>query len=101
MHKLNKFCFDKLFVKMQFACLTKTLCFDIITLHFKKCELNNFGELPKWLRGHPAKVLGRETGARVQISYSPPYENNPNPCGLGYSFFVQYIQFLCQCLVVL
>ena len=34
-----------------------------------------FGKLPKWLRGHPAKVLGRETGARVQISHFPPTKN--------------------------
>ena len=35
---------------------------------------SNDGELPKWLRGHPAKVLDRETGARVQIPHSPPVE---------------------------
>ena len=27
-------------------------------------------------RGAPAKGVGRETGARVQISLSPPYEIN-------------------------
>ena len=38
-----------------------------------------FGELPKRLRGHPAKVLDRETGARVQISHSPPKANCTHP----------------------
>ena len=30
------------------------------------------GELLKWWRGAPAKGVGRVTGARVQISHSPP-----------------------------
>ncbi len=31
-----------------------------------------FGGLLKWLRGSPAKGVGRETGARVQIPCPPP-----------------------------
>ena len=31
-----------------------------------------FADLPKWWRGSPAKGVGRETGARVQISQSAP-----------------------------
>ena len=32
-------------------------------------------------RGCPAKALGRETGARVQIPDSPPRAPNLNPSG--------------------
>ncbi len=31
-----------------------------------------YGSILKWLRGHPAKVLDRVTGARVRISLLPP-----------------------------
>ena len=36
-------------------------------------------------RGAPAKGVGWETGARVQISLSPPYKNNPL---LGKGFYI-------------
>ena len=35
-------------------------------------DLINHGEVLKWLRGAPAKGVGRVTGARVQIPPSPP-----------------------------
>ena len=60
--------------------LLPIICYIVIVKYF--------GELPKWLRGHPAKVLGRETGARVQISYSPPLVNCTHPNKqLGCVFF--------------
>ena len=37
-------------------------------------------------RGAPAKGVGRETGARVQIPPSPPTVNGLKPMVLGYFF---------------
>ena len=47
-----------------------------------------FADLPKWWRGSPAKGVGRETGARVQISQSAPDTNLCNkPRIYGVCFF--------------
>ena len=59
----------KIVEKIFIYCLTYFTHFDILNQSIN-------GELPKWLRGHPAKVLDRETGARVQISHSPPHISN-------------------------
>ena len=64
-----------------------------------KAQVKFLGELPKWLRGRPAKALGRETGARVQIPHSPPKANcthaNFGKCAFLYIWdcFGIYINF--------
>ena len=41
-----------------------------------------YGEVPKRLRGSPAKGVDRETGARVRISPSPPIRTKYELCNV-------------------
>lgn len=52
---------------------------------FKHNLINNTESYSRGLRGHPAKVLGRATGARVQIPHSPPTKR------LILAFFIFYL----------
>ena len=56
-------------------------------------ESRRFADLPKWWRGSPAKGVGRETGARVQISQSAPYSQKPRRIAIFYevNFFVSFL----------
>lgn len=52
------------------------------TIFFRPVQINGFGleKYPSGRRGSPAKGVGRETVARVQIPPSPPKKSGWNRC---------------------
>ena len=61
---------------------------------FIQYVLVSTGEIPKWWRGSPAKGVGSETGARVQIPLSPPETVITCMSYNGFSIYKIYIRIL-------
>ena len=67
------------FQNMACRVLNRRFCFTTLSNR----ENFTFGEIPKWWRGSPAKGVGCESAARVQIPLSPP----KNPEGYAFGIF--------------